>query len=211
MTMSDHEELIEHLARGVSPVSRPLPVVARAMVWAGLALALGLAATRLMPTAHLDWSAPGAGVFLENAGLSLLLGALMLGSAFGTTIPGKTSRGWIGIVVLVAVWVAVNIAGIVQSSHAIGELGEGRYCFRFVVLAGLPMMAVTLFALRRTRALRPVRTLAIAGAAIGFLAFGLLAFCHPAGMDVVDFAMHILAAVAVALVTVVIGRRLIAA
>ncbi len=209
--MVDHEELIEHLSSGVPAVSRPLPVAARAVVWAGLALALGLVVSHLMPTAHLDVSAPGAWLFLVNAGLSLSLGVLMLGAAFRTAIPGKKAGGWIGILGLVAAWAAVNIASIARAHHPVGELGEGQYCFRFVVTAGVPMAAVTLFALRRTGALRPARTLAIAGAAIGFLAFGLLAFCHPAGMNVVDFAMHLLAAFSVALGTVVIGRGLIAA
>ena len=208
--MVDHEELIEHLSSDVPAVSRPLPVVARALVWGGVALVLGLGATRLMPTAHLDWSAPGARLFITNAGLSLLLGALLLGSAFRTTIPGKKSGLGFGLALLVAFWAVINVASIMRSHDPVGELGEGQYCFRFVVMAGLPMMAVTLFALRRTGALRPLRTLAVAGAAIGFLAFGLLAFCHPAGMNAVDFAMHILAAVAVAVVTVAIGRRLIA-
>ena len=209
--MVDHEELIENLSSGVPAVSRPLPVVTRALVWGGVALALGLAATRLIPTAHLDVSAPGAWLFLANAGLSLALGALLLAAAFRTTIPGQRSSGWPWILGLAGLWLAASVGSIAGVRHPVGQLGEGQYCFRFVMLAGLPMMVVTLFALRRTGALRPVRTLAIAGAAIGFLAFGLLAFCHPAGMDVVDFTMHVLAALAVGLITVVIGRRLIAA
>lgn len=209
--MVDHEELIEQLSSGVPAVSRPLSVPLRAVVWASLAAALGFAATRLIPTARLDASAPGAWLFLANAGLSLLLGALLLGAAFRTAIPGRAAVGRTWILALVGLWIVANIGSIAGARDPVGELGEGQYCFRFVLVAGLPMMAVTLLALRRTGALRPWRTLAIAGAAIGFLAFGLLAFCHPAGMNAIDFAMHLLAAVAVALVTVVIGRRLIAA
>jgi len=59
--------------------------------------------------------------------------------------------------------------------------------------------------------LQPVRTLGAAGAAVGFLAFGLLAFCHPPELSVVDFVMHLLAGLLLALVTMLAGRRLIAA
>ena len=208
--MVDHEELIQRLSCEAPAVSRPLPVATRALAFAAVAVVAGFAVTRLIPTARLDWSAPGAGVFLANAGLSLVLGFIALAAAFTLSIPGRQSRGHVWIFAMVALWLALNAAGILVSGHALGRIGDGRYCFRFVALAGAPMVAVTLFALRRTRSLRPMQTLLVAGAAIGFLAFGLLAFCHPAEMSVVDFAMHLLAAGALALVTVLVGRRLIA-
>jgi len=209
--MVDHEALIQSLAGDATAVSRPLPVMPRTLAWAAVALAAGFAASRLMPTAVLDWSAPGAALFLANAGLSLLLGFVALASAFTLSIPGRSGRGMVWIGALAALWLAVNAASILSFSHPWGRLQDGRYCFRFVALAGAPMVAVTLLALRRTRSLRPVRTLALAGAAIGFLAFGLLAFCHPPAMTAVDFAMHLAAAVAVSLVTMLVGRRLVAA
>ncbi len=210
-TMADHETLIHRLADDVPAVSRPLPVALRALVWAALTVALGFAATRLMPTATLDWSAPGAYLFLANAGLSLFIGFLALASAFNMSIPGRKTQGLMWILALVALWLSINAASILTSADPVGKLGEGRYCFRFVALAGAPMVAVTLFALRRTGALQPMRTSGAAGAAIGFLAFGLLAFCHPPEMSVVDFVMHLLAGLVLAGVTMLAGRRLIAA
>ena len=209
--MADHETLIQRLAGDVPAVSRPLPVALRAAVWAVLTVALGLAATRLMPTATPDWSAPGAYLFLANAGVSLFIGFLALASAFNMSIPGRKTYGVLWIAAMVALWLLINVGSILASADPLGRLGEGQYCFRFVALAGAPMIAVALFALRRTGSLQPLRTLGAAGAAVGFLAFGLLAFCHPPEMSVVDFVMHLLAGLVLALVTMLAGRRLIAA
>ncbi len=211
MTMADHETLIERLANEAPAVSRPLPVALRAGVWATLTLALGFAATRLMPTATTDWSAPGAYLFLANAGLSLFIGFLALASAFTLSIPGRKTRGMVWIAALIGLWLLSNIGSILATADPMGHLGEGRYCFRFVALAGAPMVAAALFALWRTRSLQPMRTLGAAGAAVGFLAFGLLAFCHPPELSVVDFGMHLLGGLVLAVVTMLAGRRLIAA
>ncbi len=211
MTMANHETLIQRLANDVPAVSRPLPVALRAGVWAALTVALGFAATRLMPTATLDWSAPGAYLFLANAGVSLFIGFLALASAFNMSIPGRKTQGMVWILALVALWLSINVGSILASADPLGKLGEGRYCFRFVALAGAPMVGVALFALKRTGALRPMRTLSVAGSAVGFLAFGLLAFCHPPEMSLVDFGMHLLGGLVLAGLTMVAGRRLIAA
>ena len=210
MTMANHETLIQRLANDVPAVSRPLPVAIRAGVWAVLTVALGFAATRLMPTATTDWSSPGAYLFLANAGVSLFIGFLALASAFNMSIPGRKTHGFIWIAAIAALWLMINLGSILATPDPLGSLSDGRYCFRFVALAGAPMVAVALFALRRTRSLQPLRTLGAAGAAVGFLAFGLLAFCHPPEMSVVDFVMHLLAGLVLALVTMLAGRRLIA-
>ena len=188
-----------------------MPVALRAGVWAVLTVGLGFAATRLMPTATTDWSAPGAYLFLGNAGVSLFIGFLALASAFNMSIPGRKAHGLTWIVALVTLWLLINAGSILATADPLGKLSDGRYCFRFVALAGAPMVAVALFALRRTGSLQPVRTLGAAGAAVGFLAFGLLAFCHPPELSVVDFVMHLLAGLLLALVTMLAGRRLIAA
>jgi len=210
MTMANHETLIQRLANDVPAVSRPLPVAIRAGVWAVLTVALGFAATRLMPTATTDWSSPGAYLFLANAGVSLFIGFLALASAFNMSIPGRKTHGFIWIAAIAALWLMINLGSILATPDPLGSLSDGRYCFRFVALAGAPMVAVALFALRRTGSLQPLRTLGAAGAAVGFLAFGLLAFCHPPEMSVVDFVMHLLAGLVLALVTMLAGRRLIA-
>ena len=210
-TMVDHEQFIEELAGEAAPVSRPLAIAPRAVMWSGLALILGWAASRLMPTAVMDWSNPNEIWLAVNAGLSIVLGLATLAFAFAISTPGRSRRGLGWIAALLAVWMAVNIGTIVVSGSPVGHVGDGQYCFRFVALTGAPMIAVVLFALARTRALRPVQALSVAGAAIGFLSFGLLAFCHAPGMNVMDFVMHLLAASALTLVTILVGRRLVAA
>ncbi len=209
--MVDHDDLIHQLASDAPAVSRPLPIAPRALVWAAVAVAAGFAATRLIRTAVTDGSTLVGGVFVANAAVSLLVGVLALASAFRMSIPGRPRQGLAWMVALVLLWAAVNAASLWLSGNPVGHVGDGRYCFRFVVVAGAPMIVVTLLALRRTRSLRPVPTLAMAGAAIGFLAFGLLAFCHPAGMTVIDFAMHLVAGIVLGLVTIVAGRWLVSA
>jgi hypothetical protein len=205
--MRDPEALIDTLSHGMRPVRRVAPPWVRAMGWAPVALGAGFLSTRMLHLYATDWHAGHAVISFANAALCLTLGlvglacSLSLGLADGRV----RARGWI-LAGMVA-WALLAATSIALSPRPFAFVpGVGSYCFGFVLTAGLPMVGVTIAALRRTRSLRPGQSLMAAGMAIAFLSFGLLAFCHPAEMSVADFVMHLLAALALGGLTVVLGR-----
>lgn len=214
-TTNKQDLLIDRLADALQPVRRPRPAPWRALAWMALALPCGMLATRLMPLYVPDWSAPGMGWSMAEIALALVLGVAAAMLAFDTSIAGRAMRGR-GVLVAVGVlWLAVcaaNIAGTVPHimPHAIPR-GAGLYCYSFMMLASAPMMPMVIVALRRTRALHPGRTLAMAGVGIAFLVSGLLGFCHPGGLHLIDFIMHLAAGASIVTLTTVLGRRFIAA
>jgi hypothetical protein len=210
--MSDHDRLIDELARAGAPVRRVAPAWLRAAGWVPLALALGgMAALWLVHRDATDWSAPNAALAMANVALSLAIGAAGLMAALSVSVAGGGIRGKGLIAALLLAWIAVAAAGI-GSFAAPGAVAHHRTpCFIFVVTVGLPMVAVAVLALRRTRSLTPVRSLALAGGGAAFLAFALLALCHPVELYAVDFLMHIAGALVLGGVAVLLGRRAIAA
>jgi hypothetical protein len=106
-----------------------------------------------------------------------------------------------------AAWLAASVMSIAASPEPVGRIGSGTYCYSFMVLASLPMIPLAIAALRRTRALRPGRTLAVAGLGIAFMTSGLLMLCHSVDEQMVDFMMHLAAAGTIVAATVRLGWR----
>jgi hypothetical protein len=208
--MADHATLIDALSAEAGPVRRVSPPWVRALLWAPLALGLGYLATNLVHRAGTDWADPLAIVAAANIVVSLTLGVAAFIAALSVSIPGGRVRakGWIAGGV--AVWLALALFSISISGDPRGALGEGSYCFTFVVTAGLPMVLVGILALRRTRSLKPVRSLTLAGMGSAFLSFGLLAFCHPVELSAMDFTAHIVAGGLLGGIAVLLGRRIVA-
>ena len=209
--MVDHDSLIDALCATAEPVRRVPPAWRRALAWVPIALLLGFLFTRPLHRAALDWSAPDVGLAVANIMLSFVLGAGALVAALNISVAGGAAFPRGGMAAAFAAWLACAALGIASSAHPVGALGQRSYCFTFVLAAGLPMIAVVVLALRRTRSLTPVRSLSLAGAGVGFLSFGLLGFCHPVGMSAVDFAAHLVAALMLGGVTILTGRAAIAA
>ncbi len=163
--------------------------------------------TSLVPRTATEWQAPLAGIAAANIGLSLALGLTAFAAALSISIAGGIARmkGW--VFATLGGWLALSAYSIGISDQPAGHLGEGSYCFTFVVIAGVPMVAVAALALRRTRSLRPVRSLALAGMSTAFLSFALLAFCHPIALSAVDFFGHIGAGLFLAGMTIAVGLR----
>lgn len=208
--MADHATLIDALSAEAQPVRRVSPPWMRGLLWAPLALGVGYLATTLVQREGTDWADPLAIIAAANITVSLLLGLAAFIAALSVSIPGGRVRakGW--IVGGVAAWLALALSSISISGDPRGVLGEGSYCFTFVVTAGLPMVLVGIFALRLTRSLKPVRSLTLVGMGCAFFSFGLLAFCHPVELSAMDFTAHIVAGVLLGGVAVLLGRRIIA-
>lgn len=207
--MTDHDAFIDGLANRLVPVRRTPAVWLRAMLYVPLALILGFGATMLLHRVSADWSSPlawvtGGNILLTVAlGMAAFIGALRYSIADG----GFRLHPWM-IGALLA-WLALAIVSIGNSRNPAGALGQGGYCFVFVLLAGFPMAMVALFALRQTRSIRPLGSLLLASAGVSFLSFSLLAFCHPVAMSMVDFAGHCAAAILIGGFTTIVGWRIV--
>ncbi len=208
--MRNHEALIDELAQEMAPVRRVAPAWLRALGWAPVALAFGFLSTRLLHREATDWLGSHAVLSIANAGLSLALGVTAFAAALSISVAGGRvgAKGW--MTAGLAAWALLAASSIALSARPVTVMvGEGSYCFTFVLTAGLPMIAAAILALRRTRSIAPKQALAYAGMAIGFLSFGLLAFCHSAEMSMADFLMHILAALILGATTVLLGRPVV--
>ena len=204
--MTHHDALIEELCRSAKPVRRPLPAAVRAIGVTALSLALWWLVLRArMSTANLNGTGHVWGLLelllTGVAGLSALL------CAFEISIAGRPARGLYLAVGSMLAWLTVSLAGIVSSGVPVGSLGDGLYCFPFLLIVGAPMMVAMVFALRRTRTLQPRRTLFIAGLGVSALALSLLAFCHPFVPQLIDFSMHVAAVACIVLLMIRFGRR----
>lgn len=207
--MPNHDALIDGLCADMRPVKRVSPVWLRAAGLIPLMLILGAVATTLLHRAVIGWSVPDVGAGAANAAVSLLLGSLVLGRALTMSVAGRRARwgGWIAVS-LVA-WLVLAVFSLGSPDGLEDAYREGRNCFAFLLTAGLPMSAVTIAALRRTRSLTPIPSLLTAGAGISFLAFGLLAFCHPGATTLVDTLGHLAAALVLGALTTALGFKAI--
>jgi hypothetical protein len=205
--MNEHDALIERLCREARPVKRLAPPWARAAGWMLAALPCGYLASQLMPRGHPDWLGPGAlwaGLWILE---SILLAALAITSAFALSIAGRRIRHGRWLAALALAWLLTGLIGVTGSADALGHIGDGKYCYTFMLVAGMPMAALMIAALRRTRSLHPARSLALAGLGVAAMAQVLLGFCHPVAGELVDLAMHWAASVTLVAATVLGGRR----
>jgi len=213
--MRDHDELIGQLCAQATPVKRVSPAWMRATAFTPLMLALGWVAATIFHRAVTGWSMPdagiGIGIGIANAAISVLLGVAAFLRALTMSVPGRNLhwRGWMAL--SFAAWLAVAFSSLGEPVGLSDAYREGRYCFAFLLTAGLPMMAVAIAALRRTRSLTPVPSLATAGAGVAFLSFGLLAFCHPAATTIADTLGHLAAALVLGVLTTALGFKAIRA
>ncbi|MGC1304124.1 MAG: hypothetical protein WA840_17290, partial [Caulobacteraceae bacterium] len=136
---------------------------------APLMLGLGFIATTALRLAVGGWTAPIEGLRFANAALSLSLGTAGLFQALTLGVPGARVRGVGAMAAAAVAWLAVSAASMRAHTAAGVSASERPFCFAFLLVAGLPMMAVVIFALRRTRSLQPVRSLVLAGGGVAFL------------------------------------------
>ena len=208
--MTDHDALIQSLANRLSPVRRIRAGWVRAVFYVPLALALGYGATAFLHRGAVDWASPAAWVTAGNIVLSACLGVAAFVGALNCSLADGMFRTRPWMIVALLAWLGLAVVSISVSRNPMGAIGQGRYCFQFMMCAGLPMLAVVIVALRQTRSIRPLASLALAGVGVSFLCFGLLAFCHPIAMSIVDFIGHLAAAILLSGLIMGLGRRFVA-
>lgn len=204
--MNNHDLLIEKLGREMQPVKPPRPTGWRVFMWLLLALPCGIAASFLVQRTLTDWSQPGAMRALLQLTLAFVLGLLAIRSAFNMSIAGRRSMNGKALLSIGLVWLGLSLSSI---PHAAVEAhdNDSTRCFTFLVVVSTPMMVLMIASLRRTRALHPVRSLAMAGLGVACMAVALLAFCHPVHLHLMDFVMHLAAITVIVVMTVLLGKR----
>ncbi|MDO6408787.1 NrsF family protein [Pantoea phytobeneficialis] len=207
--MTDHNLLIEKLSQAAQPVKRPLPTRWRVLVWLAIAWPCGVLASLLVQRSLTDWSQPGAHWAMVQLALAFLLGWLAISSAFNMSIAGRRSISWKALLPLGLLWLALSILNIPRVEPPL-HVGDGTNCYTFLLVVSTPMMVMMIASLRRTRALNPVRSLAMAGFGVACMAVTLLAFCHPVHLHKVDFFMHLAAIASIVVLTVLVGKRWVA-
>lgn len=198
--MTRHERLVEELAGRLDPV-RPLPSpVARAALWLGAALLLGLGLAALAGTGGFMLRMRVPDLALAALG-AVLTAAVSAFAAFATSIPGR-SAGWALLPLPpLALWIGASGFGCLREWIAPGTDIPGGHtvtgCFSFLVCVSVPLSALIVVMLRRACPLRPNLTAALGGLAVAAAAAALLMPVHPHDATATDLLIH---AVAVALI-----------
>ncbi len=209
LAMTDFDLLIDTLGDDARPVRRPAPAARRALAWTLACLACGFLATRALHAS--SWSRLGPNGLFGTLGVitGVAAGALLLIAALDTSIAGR-KRGVLPAAVLsMAAWLTASLTDLATNHWPMGRVGEGLYCFRFIVCASAPMTLAVIVALRQTYCVQPLRSMLLAATGTAFLAFALLAFCHHGRLRLMDFSMHFAAVALVIAVSAGLGWRLV--
>jgi hypothetical protein len=162
-------ELIERLAKGLTPVEPLWRPGRRTLVWAVAAAAyVAVLAAVVSRGAAAN---PAAGAWFWWPQIAALVAAVVAArAAFASIVPG--ARGAAGWAALAAVAWLASLAATAswQSGGAILAGGHEWACVAFIAIGGLPLLVASAVALRRGAALRPAVTGALAALAVGALA-----------------------------------------
>jgi hypothetical protein len=206
-------QLTNALVSGLKPVRRLRAPWLRAMLWivavvaAFAAIALGLSNTADFAARMRD---PGGALECATA---LATGITSVLAAFHLSVPGR-SRRWALLPLAVSLlWLASGAFHCYQrwwvAGGQIGTLAGGLHCFKFIVGASVPLIALLFALLRRAFPMAPGALGAVAALGVaGFAAF-LLQFFHPLEFGPVDFAAHIIAVIVVVAAGGLLGRRVL--
>lgn len=206
--MADHDLFIEQLSRTIEPVKRPWRPEWRVMAWVVMALPCGALASLLVHRTFTDWADTGAAWVIFQLCLTFFTGTLAIRNAFLMSIAGQKSLSWKWFAPLVSLWLTIAFANM-HLHHRLPVEGSevGTNCYLFMVVVSVPMMAIVIGYLRRTRSLFPARSLAVAGAGVACMALTLLALCHPTHISALDFLMHIGATATIVVSTMLLGYK----
>ncbi|MBU5379647.1 DUF1109 domain-containing protein [Pantoea septica] len=207
--MRNHDQLIEQLSASAQPVRRVWPTAWRVTGWIAAALPCGALGSWALHSRYTDWSQPGAPLAIAALLLSFMLGVGAIAGAFTLSLAGRKPPALRYLLLPALAWLALNLGNMTaaQVPAGAGRFGEGIHCYLFMLCAGLPMMAISVFSLYRTRSLFPAKSLALAGCGIAFMSSMLLSLCHDTQLHMIDFLMHLAAGLTLVALTVATGRR----
>jgi len=205
--MADHDLLIEKLSRSAGPVKRPLKPGARAAAWVAMALPSGAVASLLLQRTLTDWSASGTLWVICQLLLTFIAGTLAIRNAFLISIAGCRPLSWKWFALLGSLWFAATLTGLHLHHEHPAAAPDGPNCYLFMMVVSVPMMAIMMAYLRRTRTLFPVRSLAAAGSGVACMALTLLSLCHPTHISLADLLTHIAAVLTIVGATLAAGYK----
>lgn len=208
--MDSHDALIEKLSRSATPVSRTQPASWRVVSWVLMALPAGALASLLLQRTATDWSQPGAAWAVAQLALAFILGLLAIHAAFTLSIAGRRAlkRRW--LFSLATLWLGSVLVNIGHQPLSVESLHD-THCYTFMVTVSVPMIALAIGYLRRTRTLTPLPSLVLCGMGVSAMALSLLTFCHPVHLHPEDFLMHLAAIATIITATVALGWRWVSA
>lgn len=207
--MRNHDQLIDQLSQSAQPVQRVWPTAWRVAGWIALALPCGALTSWAFHSRFSDWSQPGAWPALVAVLLSLIIAGSTLAAAFTLSIAGRKPISLRWPLLLALMWLGLNLMNMSpEAPHAgASRFGEGIHCYLFMLSASVPMMLMSVIALKRTRSLYPARSLALSGCGSAFTSSMLLSLCHDTHLHMLDFSMHLTAGITIVVLTVLAGRR----
>jgi hypothetical protein len=194
-------DLIENLARGLTPAAPLWQPGRRAAAWSlGAAFYLAILVVA-MSAVRADADGAGTGFWVSQIA-AIVTGLLASRAAFASVVPGlpKHSRVWVGLAALV--WLGTLVAGSPRDFDWATVLAASHewLCVGFIVIGGAPLMLGLTVMLRRGAPLNPAMTAALAALAVGALANVGACLSRPHADSAVTFAWH--GGVVVALVSV---------
>jgi hypothetical protein len=214
--MSDaarHEALIGRLAGTLRPVNRLPSPWQRTAIWVVVVVLAGAALSRFTDFGALAArlrSVPDMWLSQMGAALTAILGAW---AAFQSSVPGRSARAaWVAVPPAL-LWVGASTAGCLRLTAIPGTVPEppmhAMECMKFLLLVSVPLASLLTWRLMRACPLRPGLTAVLAGLASAGAASCLLALIHPFDATAEDLLVHLLAVLAVIVISKAAGTRLL--
>lgn len=206
--MTSHDLLIEKLSRSAGPVKRPWKPGMRVLTWVAIALPCGAATGLLLQRTLTDWSASGTIWVLCQLLLTFITGTLAIRNAFLLSIAGRRPLSGKWFALAGSLWFTATLVSLhLHHDTPLAVPPDGPNCYLFMMVVSVPMMAIMMVYLRRTRTLFPARSLAAAGAGVACMALTLLSLCHPTHISIADLVMHLAAVASIVGIMLVAGYK----
>jgi len=170
--MSRHEQLIEQLSRDLPPVRRSPSVNALATAWLISSAVLVVVLTHL--AGPVRTGAVGQLAAEPRFLLETLLGVVSIAwigiAAFRAAVPGALTRRFaMAASVLLVLWLAQYVVGLVSPALEPSDLGERHLCYLETATYALAPILAGVFLVRRLYPLRYVRTAMALALAAGMI------------------------------------------